>query len=200
MLRAIALFFSGLACPLLVPLFALVFSFQSGTLFSFVPRYTQYVSYLLALLGPVLIPALSLPVLKYLRLIDSYRLEDKHERVFPVLLTIISAFVVFYLTRSLPRAGIVLQFYLVMIILLSGFMVVTAFWKMSMHMTALGALCGWVFILGSKYAGDVWGILAGLVLASGCVGSSRIYLQAHTPAQVYAGFLYGVFLVIGILS
>ena len=115
--------------------------------------------------------------------------------VFPVLVTIVGAFIVFYFSRNLPYSNIVRQFYLIMVIMLSGFMIVTIRWKISMHMTAIGALCGFVFILGMKYLGDVINLLPLLIL----VASARLYLKQHTPAQVYVGYIYGATAVVAIM-
>lgn len=78
-------------------------------------------------------------------------------------------------------------------------MIVTLRWKISMYMTAIGALCGFVFILGIKYLGDVINLLPLLILVSGLVASARLYLKRHTPAQVYAGYIYGAVAVVAIM-
>ena len=127
--------------PLLLPLYMLFVTFNSDTIFSGIPDYTQNMSYLLTLLGVTLLPLASLPLLKWLGLVGDYQLRHKQDRVFPVLATVIGAFLVFYLSRNLPFSNIVRELYLIMVILLSGFMIVTMRWKMSMHMTAIGALC-----------------------------------------------------------
>ena len=66
-------------------------------------------------------------------------------------------------------------------------------------MTAIGALCGFVFILGMKYLGDVINLLPLLILVSGLVASARLYLKQHTPAQVYVGYIYGATAVVAIM-
>ena len=185
--------------PLLLPLYVLFITFNSGTIFSYVPAYTQNMSYLLTLLGVTLTPLACLPLLKWLGLIENYRLMHKQDRVFPVLATIVGAFIVFYFSRNLPYSNIVRQFYLIMVIMFSGFMIVTIRWNISMHMTAIGALCGFVFILGMKYLGEVINLLPILILASGILASSRLYLKRHTPAQVYVGYIYGATAVVCIL-
>lgn len=185
--------------PLLLPLYLLFVTFHSGTAFSYIPAYTQNMSYLFTLIGVTIVPLACLPLLKRLGLIVNYRLSHKQDRVFPVLATIIGAFVVFYFTRNLPYSNIVRQFYLIVVIMLSGFMIVTIRWKMSMHMMAIGGLCGFVFILGVKYFGEVINLLPFLILMSGVMGSSCLYLKHHTPAQVYVGYVYGVAAVVGIL-
>ena len=158
-MKVLAFAVSMLFHPLLLPLYVLFITFNTGTVFTYIPAYTQNMSYLLTLLGVTLIPLLCLPLLKWLGLIEGYRLVQKQDRVFPVLVTIVGAFIVFYFSRNLPYSNIVRQFYLIMVIMLSGFMIVTIRWKISMHMTAIGALCGFVFILGMKYLGDVINLL-----------------------------------------
>lgn len=34
-----------------------------------------------------------------------------------------------------------------------------------------------------------------LILVAGMLAFSRLYLKRHTPAQIYAGFIYGVIVV-----
>ena len=198
-MKVLAFAVSILFHPLLLPLYVLFITFNSGTIFSYVPAYTQNMSYLLTLLGVTLTPLACLPLLKWLGLIENYRLMHKQDRVFPVLATIVGAFIVFYFSRNLPYSNIVRQFYLIMVIMLSGFMIVTIRWKISMHMTAIGALCEFVFILGMKYLGEVINLLPILILASGILASSRLYLKRHTPAQVYVGDIYGATAVVCIL-
>lgn len=198
-MKVLAFAVSILFHPLLLPLYVLFITFNSGTIFSYVPAYTQNMSYLLTLLGVTLTPLACLPLLKWLGLIENYRLMHKQDRVFPVLATIVGAFIVFYFSRNLPYSNIVRQFYLIMVIMLSGFMIVTIRWKISMHMMAIGALCGFVFILGMKYLGEVINLLPILILASGILASSRLYLKRHTPAQVYVGYIYGATAVVCIL-
>ena len=198
-MKVLACVVSILFHPLLLPLYVLFITFNSGTIFSYIPAYTQNMSYLLTLLGVTLTPLACLPLLKWLGLIENYRLMHKQDRVFPVLATIVGAFIVFYFSRNLPYSNIVRQFYLIMVIMLSGFMIVTIRWKISMHMTSIGALCGFVFILGMKYLGEVINLLPILILASGILASSRLYLKRHTPAQVYVGYIYGATAVVCIL-
>lgn len=198
-MRSIAFFFFGILHPFLIPLYVLFLIFNTGSVFAAAPNYTRFFAYLLTFVGPILVPLLCMLLLKSLRLITSYRLQRSQEQLYPVLLTIICTFIVFYLVGGLPYANIIRQFYLVMIILLSGFILLSIRWKVSLQMTALGALCGFVFILGYKYFGDVVLVLSGLLLLTGIVGAARIYLRQHTPPQIYGGFLYGVFLVVALL-
>lgn len=95
-MKVLAFAVSMLFHPLLLPLYVLFITFNTGTVFTYIPAYTQNMSYLLTLLGVTLIPLLCLPLLKWLGLIEGYRLVKKQDRVFPVLVTIAGAFIVFY--------------------------------------------------------------------------------------------------------
>jgi len=198
-MKLLACAVSVLFHPLLLPLYVLFITFNSGTIFSYVPAFTRNMSYLLTLLGVTLLPLVCLPLLKWAGLIKSYHLLHKQDRVFPVLVTIVGIFIVFYFSRVLPYSNIVRQLYLIMVILLAGVMIVTLRWKISMHMTAIGALCGFVFVLGAKYLGHVINLLPVLILFSGILASSRLYLKRHTPSQVYAGYVYGAAAVVCLL-
>jgi membrane-associated phospholipid phosphatase len=74
-----------------------------------------------------------------------------------------------------------------------GFLtVVTFFWKMSAHMTGLGGLLAVVWVMGSYFStfSVVYLLLLSLGL-TGIVASSRLYLDAHRPVEVYGGLLAG---------
>lgn len=198
-MKHIALALSIVAHPFLLPLYVLFITFHAGTVFSLVPEYTRLAAYALTVTGVILLPLLSLPLLKRLRLIESFALKEKHDRIFPVFITVVGAFLAFYFSRNIPYADIVRQLYLVLVVLLAGFMLLSIRWKVSMHMTAIGALCAFVFVLGVKFAGDVGDLLIGLILVAGVLGTCRLYLKRHTPGQVYGGFVYGVALVLALL-
>ena len=198
-MRYVALTISTLAHPFLLPLYLLFITFHSGTMFSLTPGYAQALAYVLTIAGVVVVPLLSFPILKYFKLIEHVDMRHRQDRIIPLFITVVSIFLVFYFSRNIPHMAIVRQIYLVLVVWLSGFMLVTIRWKISMHMSAMGALCGFVFIFGVKYMGDVGNLLMLLFFVSGLLGSSRVYLKCHTPAQVYAGFLYGFALVALIL-
>mgnify|MGYP001087245531 FL=1 len=70
--------------------------------------------------------------------------------------------------------------------------VITFFWKISAHSVAIGGVLGLFFGLstGVGNAALLYQIL-GTVILSGGVMTSRLYLDAHKPAQIGAGFILG---------
>lgn len=198
-MKYIAQGFSFLIHPLLVPVYIVFFIFNVDTVFSFIPRMAQYYCYLVTVLVLLFIPLASLPLFRYFKMISSYDLGIKQERVYPILVAVGFTFLGFWLIGRVPYTNIVQQLYLVVIILLSVFSIITIRWKMSMHMTAIGAACGFLLILGMKYSGDVRLFFMGMLLLSGILASCRLYLKQHNPLQVYVGFLFGLCFVVGIL-
>ena len=199
MMKILAKTISYVLHPFLMPIYALLLLFSSGSMFALIPRVTQIYCYIVTLFVLLLMPMLSLPLFKRLQLIRDFHLEDKQERVYPILVTVAFTFLGFWLLGRVAYTHIVQQLYLVLIILLSVFSVVTLRWKMSMHMTAMGGLCGFLLVLGMKYPGDMRGSFIFVMLLAGLLAASRLYLNKHNPLQVYVGFLFGALAVWGIL-
>lgn len=199
LMKKIAELFSYLMHPLLLPLYGLFFIFNSNSVFSFIPAKSKNYCYLITFICLCILPVLTLPLFRKLKLIQDYHLSTKQERIYPVLISIFYAFLGFYLIRNMPYTNIVQQMYLVLIIVLAGFAIITLRWKMSMHMTAIGAVCGFLLIIGFRYFGDVRSTFMWLFILSGFLGTCRLYLKKHNPAQIYTGFLFGLSFVYAIL-
>lgn len=198
--RVIARTISVLLHPMILPVYFLFFIFNGNTMFAYyTPSEVKWYCYVVTLLALLIMPMASLPLFRHFKLIKDYELNEKQERVYPILVAVACVFIGFWLLGRVNYTNIVQQLYLVMIILLSIFSVITLRWKMSMHMTAMGGLCGFLLIIGSKYPADVRGSFMLMLILAGLLASSRLFLKKHTPLQVYAGFLFGLCFVAGIL-
>ena len=63
--------------------------------------------------------------------------------------------------------------------------------KTSIHLLSLGVSIGFFLVLSTIYTKDFTVvIIIGLIL-SGILASSRLYLKAHTPKEIYLGFFLG---------
>lgn len=190
---------SFLLHPLLMPVYILFFLFSGDSMFSLIPFSSKLYCYIVTICCLLLMPLASLPLFRHFQLIRNYELDDKQERVYPILIAVAFAFLGFWLLGKVAYANIVQQLYLVLIILLSTFSVITIRWKMSMHMTAMGGVCGFLLILGLKYPGDIRSSFILMLLLAGLLAASRLYLKKHNPLQIYVGFLFGFLFVVGIL-
>ena len=59
-------------------------------------------------------------------------------------------------------------------------------------MTGIGGLCGSFMLLSFIWPIDLRLIRAALFLVAGVIGSARLILNVHTPAQITAGFFAGL--------
>ena len=82
-----------------------------------------------------------------------------------------------------------------LVVAIASAWVVTWKAKISMHMLAQGGIMA--VYLRVAMTDQLWDLrwLSALILGAGLVGWSRLQLKAHTPAQVYTGFLLGLLTV-----
>lgn len=193
MVRKLALFLSVLFQPLLMP--SLVF----GVLFFGVPQASSIPEtfkvrlFYLIVSSTLLIPMVLMVGLRWSGLIKSLHFEEKSDRRTPfVLVTLFYLLTTYFLMGKTELDPILWQGMVVItcsVALLTG---VTFFWKMSAHMTGIGGLLAVLGVLGIYFPslGLAYLLVAALILG-GLVASARLYLDAHRPAEVYAGLLVG---------
>lgn len=70
-------------------------------------------------------------------------------------------------------------------------LLITPFWKISLHSLGMGALISFVVILGVSCMQDFTIAACISVALTGLVCWARLYLEAHTPMQLLVGFVVG---------
>ncbi len=158
---------------------------------------------LLVFFGTFLVPMLMVYVLKRGGQVSSLSLEEQSERPLPFLIT--AVFYAFFTFLFFERTYFdqLLAFILAGItvsVLLAAF--ITRIYKISMHSLGLGGLVGALFALQLRYGhwiGFQEGLLFGLV-ASGLVMTARLYMQAHTPGQVWLGWTLSALINFGTMQ
>lgn len=72
--------------------------------------------------------------------------------------------------------------------------IITFFWRISLHTIGMGGLLGFFteMMLTQAFNQSIMiPVFMVTVIIAGLVGSARLYLGAHTPAQIYAGYAVG---------
>ncbi len=193
MLRAFALVFTIVFQPLLMP--ALVF----GLLLFAVPESTSLPEefktqiFYLIVLSTLLIPMITIIGLRLSGMVKSLHLPQKQDRLVPFIITnIYFILTTYFLYQKSELDPILWKGMAVISFSVLALTIVTLFWKMSAHMTGLGGLLGVILIMSKLFPtfNELYPLLLTIVL-SGAVASSRLYLDAHKPLEVYAGFLSG---------
>ena len=156
-------------------------------------------SYLFVLLLiNTLAPALSMWILKRRGVISDWDIRTRKERPLPFLL-VLAYYLMAYVLVVKSTAVEVPLFYqnvlLSLVVAIASAWVVTWKAKISMHMLAQGGIMA--VYLRVAMTDQLWDLrwLSALILVAGLVGWSRLQLKAHTPAQVYTGFLLGLLTV-----
>lgn len=188
---------SGIFHPLFMPLYGLIILITAPTFLHYLPSEVKKIVLIVVLVNNVLIPLAMLPFFRYRNVISSYNIEERSERVMPLLTASIlyctTSFIVFrfqipFFLKSFIFATAVLSILVSMI---------NFWWKISIHSVGAGALAATVLVLSLKLHTPLTGYLAAVILAGGLILTSRLKLNSHNPAQVWVGFLAG-FLVISL--
>ena len=190
-LNRLANIFSIVFHPLLMPLYGLGIIFSAPTVLGYLPFTVKKILFFIVLINNVLIPLTLMPYLRYRNIISSYSIEDKQERIIPLMIVsflyCITSFIVFRF--QLPF--FIKSFTLASTLLVIVVAIINFWWKISVHSAAAGALTGIVVILSFKMYTPLTWYLISAILMSGLVLSSRLRLNSHNPLQVWIGFLTG---------
>ena len=70
-------------------------------------------------------------------------------------------------------------------------LIVTPFWKISLHMIGMGCITAMFYLLNIAGMGQMFWALVVSIICSGALASARLQLQSHNLAQIAAGFFGG---------
>jgi membrane-associated phospholipid phosphatase len=193
--RAISIIFQ----PLLIPTYGFIILFSLNTFFSLlINPSAKWMILGVVFLTTFLFPAVMIFFMMKLGVISSLNLRERQERVLPFLITGIFYYLVYYMLKQLQISPIYNYFMIGTTLVVVVAMVINFFWKISIHMISLGGVLGLFLGLTFVMMIDLTPLLILIIFISGLVGYSRLQLGAHTPAQVYTGFLTGFVVMLGL--
>lgn len=189
----VARFLSVVLHPLLIPSLGLIILFQLNTYLSYsLTPNAKGMILLILFVNTAVAPVLSILLLKKTGMISDVMLDERSERMVPLLLSAIYFFITYYLLRKIALPSL-LYFYVIgatILILLT--LIITYRWKISIHMVSMGGLTGFLISLAMLLHLNIDWMIILAFLASGMLGTSRIKLNAHNLSQVFAGYLLGI--------
>lgn len=210
MLRILAQVVSFVFHPLLMPTYMLGLLLLVNPYLFGVNSVTEGVGKLLLLrifISTFFIPGVAIVMLRMLGMISSLEMHDKNERIGPYIITGIFYLWIFYnfLHNSLiPTAYTTFLLGAVIALFVSFFL--NIFRKISAHAVGIGGLVGMVIITMLLFSYDTFTLQTGwlgayelnmnivlmlVLVIAGLVGTSRLFLQAHEPADLYGGYFVG---------
>ncbi len=180
-----------------MPSYALLFLFffQYSFFSLAIPLKIKWLILTMVFITTVLFPLLSIFIMLRRGMINSLNMESRQERIFPFITTAIFYYLTYYLLSRIQISYIFHVLILGSTLLIITTLFINFFWKISIHMVAIGGVLGTFLGLSALAILNIPQFILLLIFISGVIGFSRIKLNAHNPAQVYTGFLTGTLIM-----
>ena len=176
--------------PLFIPIAGTIAYFQITPKYS--PVEVQSATILPIFILTVVIPIISFLILRNIGLVQSPQLPSLKERKYPFYLSLVLLTLI--LLKVIPNNYIAeLYFYFVGLIIGTFAATLLLFFKIksSMHLMGMGTLCMFLTSLSIHFEINITLALSVLILLTGLVATSRLFLKAHSKAEVVVGFCIG---------
>ncbi|SFC14638.1 hypothetical protein SAMN05421780_10378 [Flexibacter flexilis DSM 6793] len=138
------------------------------------------------------VPMLGIYLLHLIGYVRDLHMTDRRDRIMPMVLTTAVYLAIswmFFQKGASYIVAIVMGTISVALLLTT---VISLVWKISAHAVGAGGVLGCVLMISYVFSASylLYPVL-GLSVLLGLLLSARLYLNAHTPAQVWAGFVLG---------
>lgn len=201
-MKKIAFLIAGIFHPLLLPSYAFAILFfwvdLSASVVTIFPASVEikWRLWILLFIFTFLIPFLCILMFYFTKKIKNLMIQEREERIIPFLFTTLLYGVFTFLFLTNP---VLIRFIAIGVILLGIFLsllvltLVTLYWKISAHSIGMSGLVGSCLALQMVYQHHLLFLFFILIILTGLVMSARLYVEAHTPSQVWAGAGVGFF-------
>jgi len=191
-MRPLAHALSILLHPLLMPVLTLGLAFTLDPHLSyFIEPSSQLV--ILAMVGmmTVVFPLLSIALLWRSGLVSGVTLPLREERTAPYVMTLFYHGMAYYLLRRSELDPATFSLVIGGMVALLATLLINLRWKISAHMVGIGGLLGALSSLLVQHGTIAPLELAPFILVAGALGTARLLVSDHSPAQIYAGGAVG---------
>jgi hypothetical protein len=182
--------------PLIIPSLGLLVLFNSGTYLSYLPFEMKKWMLLIVFLCTYIVPLAFIPFFLYQRVILNIQMGSRRERYVPLTVSFVLYMFCYYLIRRISIPHLYDSFILSNLISILVTMLITIKYKISIHMVGAGGLVALIGFLAFYLKVDLQFYLGLAVILAGITGTARIILRAHSPDEVYSGFVTGFTIVL----
>jgi membrane-associated phospholipid phosphatase len=200
-MKLLAKTISSVLHPLLMPTYIFAFAFYVIPAMVAPIRSEAFLPLLsLVFISTFLIPVLVVLILVKMEFISEVNIDNRKDRILPHIFSSLIYVAVTWFFHSKLAA---VPFMFVLIASISFCMVavtlINLFWKISAHSTAIGGLFSFfVFYYVINSSLQSFCLILVVLLVSGFVMASRLFLGVHSLAQVCSGFVLGT--IVGMLG
>ncbi|MFT5581193.1 MAG: membrane-associated phospholipid phosphatase [Psychromonas sp.] len=200
-MKLFAQIISWVFVPLFMPIYALLilmyipsredYLINDDSLY-FLPDQVKIALLIVFFIFSIVAPGLTLLLLKSRNIISNIEIDNKKERLIPLLIT--AGFCLILFLFFIVKSGSVLPKY-IYALPMAGFITISLFaWinfytKISLHGCGAGILTGVIFAYCANSIEFHYSLLLIAIFIGGLVMSSRVFLNKHTLNQVLYGYL-----------
>lgn len=194
-MKTIALFISVIFHPLLMVTYGclLLFFGIRDTVYDFMtPLQTKYRISFIVFMFSFVFPVINIFILFKLRRLPSMILSEQKDRTYPYLMTSLFYFGLFYLLMDVNIWPSLKVFIVGAGLAILATAMINMRTKISAHMVGIGGLLGAIISMSYLIRFDMTIFYLMIIIVAGIIGSARLQLNEHKPAQIYAGFFLGL--------
>lgn len=173
--------------PFLLPLYLVTFLLTMTSFSLYPPEVKRYVVWVVVLYT-LLLPALALLVLRRVGRLSSYRIDNRRERLIPLLIGTICYLLCALTFAKLPTIIFLRKFMVAAACCEVMCLMVSLRWKISLHLTGMGALVAMLTVMNIVGVRNLFLPLLVAIALAGVLASARLYLGCHNAWQILAGF------------
>lgn len=177
--------------PLLIPVYGLMIIFTCPALYGYLPFQVKKIILFIVIINNVLIPLMMISYFRFRNLISSWTIEDRRERIFPLVTTTMFYAFTVYLIYRLHIPLFIKSYIICSAVLVLAVTIINFWFRISLHATGCGAVTALVMVLSVRMQIPLTWLLVIVILVSGLVMSSRLWLRAHMSTEIWAGFFLG---------
>lgn len=177
--------------PLLLPAYLVAILLFARTAYAAYPAGIKFYLMWVVVLFTLILPVLTIAVLRSLGKLADYRLATRRERIVPLAVGVVCYLLCAVTLAKIPSAMLMRRMMLAAAACEALCFVVTLRWKISLHLTGMGAAVSLFTILCVAGIGHLFWVLVAAVVGSGMLASARLCLGSHNGSQVLAGFAGG---------
>lgn len=177
--------------PLVVPIYIMLVFLYGNTILALTLPSTKMFLLAVVTLNALVIPIIAIKLLKWLGMISDVSFENRYDRTVVLAIIALCYGLCVYTAYRLSLGVIVHKFFIASFCCVMIALIVTPFWKISLHMIPMGGATAMFAIYMLAGIGSLFLTLIITIILSGMLASARLYLGLHTPAQVAVGYLTG---------
>lgn len=151
----------------------------------------QWMIFAIVVLDTMVIPLFITYLLMNRGWVRSLDMEDREERIIPYITNAMCLLLAYYMMKKLQAPNIICLMMLGAVAAVVVGVIVNLRWKISIHLIGAGGLTGLFFGLSTFLFVDLHLPILLSILIAGLLGTARLSLNSHQPAQIYAGFFVG---------